>query len=106
MSSLAEPRRCARGPQCKVYDSDKNLSAKLSRDTEGVFCRDCRKEHAGWYKTSSSDRWMDKVTQAIERVFKQRPTPQRPYKATLLLTWTLTTVTGRNTPTGGQPLCA
>jgi hypothetical protein len=59
------------------------LSAKLSQYTEGDFCGQCRAEHEGWYRTSSNDRWMDKVTEAIETVFTQRPTPQRPYKATL-----------------------
>jgi hypothetical protein len=47
------------------------------------FCRQCRAEHAGWYRTSSDDRWMGKVTEAIETVFAQRPSPQRPNKATL-----------------------
>jgi hypothetical protein len=81
--SLADPLRCARGPQCEGYDSDKNQSARLTRDNAGGFCGQCRAEHAGWYRTSSDDRWMDKITEAIETVFTQRPRPQRPYKATL-----------------------
>ena len=83
MPSLTEPRRCARGPRCKGYDPTKNLPAQLPRYTEGDFCGQCREEHRGWYRTSNNDRWMDKVTETIEMVFTQRPTPQRPHKATL-----------------------
>ena len=93
MLSLTEPRRCARGPQCKGYDSEKNLPAKLPRYTEGDFCGQCREKHRGWYRISNNDRWMDKVTEAIETVFTHRPSPQRPYKATL---WDLFDLDSRN----------
>ena len=94
MPSLTEPRRCARGPRCKGFDPDKNLSAKLPRYTEGAFCGQCRENHRGWYRTSDNDRWMDKVTGAIEKVFAQRPTPQRPHKATLWDLFGLDTLNG------------
>jgi hypothetical protein len=81
--SLADPLRCARGPQCENYDPDRGQSAKLTRDNVGGFCRECRAKHAGWYRTSGDDRWMDQVTLAIDKVFKQRPTSSHPYKATL-----------------------
>jgi hypothetical protein len=83
MSNLAEPRRCARGPRCLGYDPDKEQSAKLHRYNKKKFCKQCQERHAGGYRTSSNDRWVATVIEAIERVFAQRPTPQRPGKATL-----------------------
>ncbi len=81
--SLADPLRCTRGPQCVGYDPNRGQSTGLTRDNLGGFCGQCRAKHAGWYRSSSGDRWMDKVTEAIETVFTQRPTPPRPPQATL-----------------------
>jgi hypothetical protein len=83
MSSLAEPHRCARDKRCAGYDPDKNQSAKPPRYNKGDFCNQCQRQHAGGYRTSSNDRWMDEAIKDIETVFAQRPAPQHPRKATL-----------------------
>ena len=47
------------------------------------------KEYAEGSPSSGNAEWMDKVVEAIETVFAQRPTPQRPHKAVL---WDLFTL--------------
>jgi hypothetical protein len=82
MGSVPKPR-CARGQTCYHVRTFDHVDEPPRVGREGALCGQCRAEHAGWYRTTGSDRWMDIVTQAIEKVFKQRPAPKRPHKAIL-----------------------
>jgi hypothetical protein len=74
--------RCARGTSC-YHVRKLNSEQPATVAHEGDLCEKCRGELAGGYESSNTSHWMEKVITAIETVFVQRPTPQRPHKAVL-----------------------
>jgi len=74
MGSLAKPR-CARGQGC-VHVLQLGSDGPPTVAAEGDLCERCHGELAGGYKFASSERWMDKVIEVIEAVYKEKPALQ------------------------------
>jgi hypothetical protein len=93
MGSVSEARYCARGERCVRYDTQTGKPEKLSRYNKDDICERCQKEHPTGYKSSSNERWKDKIREAIEAVYVKKSASQHSAKASL---WDLFSLDAQN----------
>ncbi len=92
-------RYCARGSWCTQHRA-LGEPAVLDRYNRDDICGQCQRKHAGEYRASKGDRWMDEVAEAAGVVLSETTEAKPAFKATL---WDLFALDPYNDVRGNPP---